>query len=191
MFNNFFFNYIYGKKKGGNTNFKNNEIKLNNNTSGNNINSKMSSVVIGFMNLDTCPYCIEFRKTWEQIKSKNKNVVFIEMNKDTLTDDISIFNNNKNYRNVLGNNAININDIETFPTIFYIENNKIKYYGRDDNNTDRNEKTIQLLIDKLSKKIKYNITNKRNKIHINKYKYTKNNNNKSRKFNKTNKQRIV
>jgi thiol-disulfide isomerase/thioredoxin len=135
--------------------FNNNLTKSRNNKRFNMSNrviknkSTRNPVVIGFMNFNECPYCIEFKKTWEPIKSKNKNVVFVEMNKNTLSEDIQKFNNNKIYKSIIGNNGINIDDIETFPTLFYIENRKIKYYGKDDNNTDRNEKTIQKLINRL------------------------------------------
>jgi hypothetical protein len=108
------------------------------------------------MNFNECPYCIEFNKTWKLVKSNpaNKHVDFVEMNRNTLETDIQNFNNNKLYKSIIGSNGINIDDVATFPTIFYLENGKVVYYGKGDGNNDRNEQTIQNLLDRLAKKPK-------------------------------------
>jgi hypothetical protein len=70
------------------------------------------------------------------------------MNRNTLETDIQNFNNNKLYKSIIiGKTYI---DVATFPTILS-GNGKVVYYGKGDGNNDRNEQTIQNLLDRLAK----------------------------------------
>lgn len=110
-------------------------------------------VIMGFVYMEDCHYCKEFRPIWNNLKNKFSHVVvFEEINRDTQTNDIKLFNENLFNKRVFGDNNLDENKIESYPTIFYTEDHKIKYYDITKPENDRSKESLEKLLDELIEK---------------------------------------